>query len=187
MTDALRSSRYGYSDSDRLNWLERDALDDPLCIHNLPLGAKVPCRGFGLAPTGRTLREALDQAMSANGVQPAAISESAPAGDVEAARRAWHRHLGANTNEPCPTERECRAFDAGYEARSMGAPAKDMVLVSVKDIVPFLNAAEKMEGYNVGLATQVTADCVGGRMVFALDSLWVKHWRALLKAVRGER
>lgn len=64
-----------YTDTDRLNFIEQDVADEPLCIHNLAAGEKVPCRGLGLKPTGRTLRQALDQIMSANGVKPSALSE----------------------------------------------------------------------------------------------------------------
>lgn len=32
------------------------------------------------------------------------------------ARAQWHRKLGAETTQPCPSERECRAFDAGFKA-----------------------------------------------------------------------
>jgi hypothetical protein len=73
------SSRNGeYTDTDRLNWLEQDVAEEPMCLHNLPIGAKVPCRGLGLKPTGRTLRQALDQCMSANGVKPLVVSETQP-------------------------------------------------------------------------------------------------------------
>lgn len=36
--------------------------------------------------------------------------------DMEHARRMWHRQLGLDGISPCPTERECRAFDAGFQA-----------------------------------------------------------------------
>ena len=49
---------------------------------------------------------------------------------------------------------------------------------------PFAKVASSMDGYNEGLATFVAATCVGGRRVFALDSLWVKHWRAALAAMQ---
>lgn len=40
---------------------------------------------------------------------------SAAAPDMDAARRAWHRRCGLD-GSPCPTERECMAFDEGFRA-----------------------------------------------------------------------
>lgn len=40
----------------------------------------------------------------------------------EQARRAWHRKIGCTTWESCPTEKECRAFDAGFDAASAVSP-----------------------------------------------------------------
>lgn len=44
-------------------------------------------------------------------------SSSAPSPRTkEQARREWHRQIGCKTWESCPTEKECRAFDAGFDA-----------------------------------------------------------------------
>lgn len=60
---AQKATERDAADAARLDWLEREVEDDPLCIHNIPVGGKVPCRGLGLKPTGRTLRQAIDAAM----------------------------------------------------------------------------------------------------------------------------
>lgn len=70
---APRSERLtpGYTDAQRLDWLEKDVKDEPLLLHNLGLRENTHgFRGLGLSVTGRTLRQAIDQLMSAYGVKP---------------------------------------------------------------------------------------------------------------------
>lgn len=50
-------------DTERLNWLEKEMLEEPLLLHNCRSGDEFPprARGLGLTPRQpRTLREAID-------------------------------------------------------------------------------------------------------------------------------
>ena len=53
-----------YTDAERLDFLEKEANDDPLLLHSLPRDADFHgFRGLGLKNTGRSLRKAIDDMM----------------------------------------------------------------------------------------------------------------------------
>lgn len=64
----------GARDAARLDYLEREANEEPILLHGLNSISEHCCRGLGLSSTGRSLREALDQLMSAMGESKSDIS-----------------------------------------------------------------------------------------------------------------
>ena len=87
---------------------------------------------------------------------------------------------------PCQHKRsysECmRAALASAQAEIAALKCPGYISVPVEAIAPFLAVAKRMAGYNEGIATQVSTEVVKGRVMFAIDALWVKHWRDLLAA-----
>lgn len=54
--------------------------------------------------------------------------------DKETARRLWHRKLGTD-GSTCPTGKECRAFDAGFEAAlsETAAPKERVARITLRN------------------------------------------------------
>jgi hypothetical protein len=70
----------------------------------------------------------------------AVAASATPALTKEQARRKWHLQIGCKTWESCPTERECRAFDAGFDAARSAMKPRDKKDQAAADILLMLVA-----------------------------------------------